>query len=346
MKKLVIVGGGFAGAKIANKLQNRFKITLIDTKDYFEFTPGILRSMMNPNHLKKIDVCHSEYLKNSRIINDFMVGIKDKKVLLKRSKAVQFDYLIIASGSEYDSPIKAENIIIADRGQNIVKYHKKLENSKKIIIVGGGLVGVELAGEIVEKYKGKKSITIIHSGENLIVRNQIKSREYAEKFLMKKGVKIVFGERVKKNKSKERVVETDKKNNFPYDLVIMCTGIRPNSEFMNKNALDEKGFIKVNEFLQMNGRKDIFICGDIASIKEEKTAQGAEKQGAHVMENLKLLEGKKGLKPYHPRRRIMVISLGKWNGIFEWGSFVITGLIPAFMKWAIERKTMIRYRKL
>ena len=42
MKKLIILGGGFAGAKIAKALENIYDVILIDSKDYFEFTPGIL----------------------------------------------------------------------------------------------------------------------------------------------------------------------------------------------------------------------------------------------------------------------------------------------------------------
>ena len=53
-KKLVIIGGGFAGSLVARNLEKEFNVTLIDTKPYFEFTPGILRTIVEPDHIKKV----------------------------------------------------------------------------------------------------------------------------------------------------------------------------------------------------------------------------------------------------------------------------------------------------
>ncbi|PIZ83168.1 FAD-dependent oxidoreductase, partial [Candidatus Pacearchaeota archaeon CG_4_10_14_0_2_um_filter_05_32_18] len=46
MKNIVIIGGGFAGAKIAKALENYYGTVFIDDKDYFEFTPGILKTIV------------------------------------------------------------------------------------------------------------------------------------------------------------------------------------------------------------------------------------------------------------------------------------------------------------
>ena len=66
MKKVVIIGGGFAGSTVAKKLQNYFDVTLIDGEDYFEFTPGVLRVIVKPKHFAKIQVPHKEYLGANR----------------------------------------------------------------------------------------------------------------------------------------------------------------------------------------------------------------------------------------------------------------------------------------
>jgi len=54
MKKVVVIGGGFAGNQIAKRLQNKFNVLLIDTKDYFEYTPGILKLAVNPDYKSKL----------------------------------------------------------------------------------------------------------------------------------------------------------------------------------------------------------------------------------------------------------------------------------------------------
>lgn len=337
MKKLVIIGGGFAGSKIAKKLENKFETTLIDEKDFFEFTPGILRSIIEPKNLCKIEIKHSDYLKNTKFVKDCVVEIRENRVFLKRHDHLKFDYLVISSGSSYKNPIKVNDILIADRGRNLTKYHNRLEKSKKIIIVGGGVVGVEMAAEIVCKYP-KKKVKIIQSAEKIILRNHSRSIKLAEKFLEKKGVEIICNEKVVKQNEKN--VETHSGKNYECDLLILCTGISPNSDFIERKYLDKRKYVIVNEYLQMNGKENIFVCGDVASINEEKTAQSAEKQADIVIKNLT----SKNLEVYNIRKRPMVISLGKYKGIFEYKKFVFGGFIPAFMKWLVERKTMLRYK--
>jgi NADH dehydrogenase FAD-containing subunit len=343
-KKLVIIGGGFAGAKIAKKLQDKFDVTLIDKKDYFEFTPGILRTIVYPEHANKIEVKHDEYFKKGKFVMGCVSKIRGNNVILKdHIKEIKFDYLVIASGSRYESPIKDdENIIISSRSKELQKYHEKLSKSKEIIIIGGGIVGIELAGELVGKYKDKK-IIIVHSKKVLISRNNKKSQEYAKKKLQSRGVEIIFDDRVKKKIGKK--VITEKGKEILCDLAIVCTGIKPNSEFID-NKYKEKGFVKVNEFLQFEGKKNVFVCGDVAGVVEEKVAQGAEKQADIVINNILSQDKGKELKKYKSGRKPMVISLGMYDGIFEYKNFVITGFIPAFMKWAIEKKTMMRYGRI
>src|SRR3989344_6506176 len=168
MKKLVILGGGFAGAKIAKALENKFETTLIDRKDYFEFTPSILRAIINPHHLKKIQILHTHYLNKTRIITDCVTEISLNKVKTK-NHTFNFDYLIIASGSSYNTPFKEKDVVIATRGNKLRNYNSNLEKSKSITIIGGGLVGIELAGEIIN-FNRNKPVTIIHSGDKLILR--------------------------------------------------------------------------------------------------------------------------------------------------------------------------------
>ena len=111
----------------------------------------------------------------------------------------------------------------------------------------------------------------------------------------------------------------------------------------NKN-LDDKKYIKVNSNLQLEKYSNIFSAGDVNNIIEEKTAQSAEKQAEIVIKNIKNLELKKGLINYVPKEKPMVISLGRYNGIFEYKGIVLFGIIPAFLKWFIEKKTMIKYK--
>ena len=86
MKKLVIIGGGFAGAYCAQQLESHFNLTLIDTKDYYEFTPSVLRTLVEPNHISKIQVNHTQYLHHTTIIQAEVQDISSTEVIVKKEK--------------------------------------------------------------------------------------------------------------------------------------------------------------------------------------------------------------------------------------------------------------------
>ena len=177
MKRIVIIGGGFAGTCIASRLQKSFAVTLIDSKNYFEFTPSILRTIVEPNHWNKIKVLHSSYLPHTRVIFGVFSRVNKYQVQVGKEK-IPFDYLVVCSGSSYNSPIKEQHIVLPMRAQHLVDAHKSLEKAESVLIIGGGLVGVELAAEIITHYP-KKSVRIIHPHGSLIPRNNCKSQIYA-----------------------------------------------------------------------------------------------------------------------------------------------------------------------
>lgn len=346
MKKVVIIGGGFAGAYAARQLERDFDVTLIDLKDYFEFTPSVLRTLVEPEHIKKIQVLHTHYLKLATFIRAEVKTVTPNYVLFD-GKRISYDYLIICSGSRYNAPFKEKRIVLSTRAEHLRQYYDQLCKAKDILIIGGGVVGVELASEIVTHCKKGKQITIAHSRDRLLQRNNQKAIDFAEHFLTKQGVKIIYNNRVVHHTGRTFITETGTK--IKADLAFMCTGIQSNSGFMKKyfkNKLNEREQIEVNHFLQLEGskNKNIFVCGDVNNSHEEKTAQSAEKQAMVVVENIYHLEHGESLVDYDPTKKPMVISLGKWCGIFEWGRFTWCGVFPGILKILVEWKTMLRYR--
>lgn len=338
MKKLVIIGGGFAGSYIAKKLEKRFDVTLIDTKDYFEFTPGVLRAVVEPRHLRKIQKLHSHYLHRSRIVVGEVQKVDSEAVYVKQRKFA-YDYLVISSGSRYELPFKEQNLVVASRGEHLRNVHSELEKARSVILVGGGLVAVELAGEILDHYRGQKEITIVHSGERLIERNHDLSIAYAEKYLQERGVEVLYEERVKDVVNCSCV--TEKGTEIKADMVFLCTGIKPNFEFLPSEWLAGRG-VSVDEHLMVRGTKNVFAAGDVTSIEEEKTAQTAEKQAEVVIENILNLENKKDFTKYVSKKRPMLISLGKNAAIYDDGKRVFSGWLVSWLKWGVERVEMMK----
>ena len=340
-KRVVVIGGGFAGSYVAQKLQRDFSVTLIDSKNYFEYTPGILRTIVEPKHWKRIRVLHRKYLPNATIILGVVLSMNEQEVQVGE-KRVPFDYLVICSGSSYNLPIKEQHAVLPVRARHLIQAHEKLVRAKNVLIIGGGLVGVELAAEIATHYSDKK-ISLIHPHQFLIERNQLRSQIYAAKFLKNHGVNILYRDRV--IRSEHGTFVTEQGRRLHPDLAFLCTGITPNFSFLEGNfahVLNECHQICVNEYLQVMGFSTIFSAGDITDVSVEKTAQNAEKQAKIVVANICALEHGRVLKRYGAVRTPQVINLGKWDGIFEIGKHVIIGLLPAFLKTVIERRELWR----
>lgn len=343
MKKVVVIGGGFAGSRIARKLENSFDVTLIDTKDYFEFTPGILRTIINPNHTKRIECFHKNYLKKAEFIKGVVESV-DKKNVIVNNKKISYDYLVICSGSNYSLPIKEQNLVIASHISHLESKHEELAKAKNVAIIGGGLVGTELAAEICTAYK-EKGITIIQAADRLIERNPIRASNYAKKFFEKRGVRMIFNEFFKERQGDYYV--TDKGTKIKADLIFVCTGIHSNSDFMAENfskKLNDKKQIRVDKFLNVVGERKIFAVGDVNDAPVEKTARNAKAEAKIAIKNILNGENKKE-RTYRSKITLMVISLGKWNGLFTWKKFSFGGIIPGILKTLIEWNFMRQYRQ-
>ena len=337
MKKVVVIGGGFAGSKIAKSLEKDFEVTLIDTKDYFEYTPAVLRAIVQPEYIRKIQVMHTHYLKRAAVITGAAKSISESDVSVKKEK-IKFDYLVIASGSKYSFPFKEHEALIAHRASSLRNHYEQLHEAQKILIIGGGLSGIELAGEIIDKYP-KKEITIVHAADRLMERQKESASKYVQKYLEKKGIKVIFNELIQGCVKNE--YSTNKGTKIQTDLAFLCVGITPCSSFMKPNfasLVNERGFIAVNEFLQMKDRSNIFVAGDVTDIKEEKTAQLSEKHADVVVENIKRLEAGKPLIQYKHKDIAMLMSLGKRNGVLTYKNFFMKGKIPRMIKNYVQAR--------
>ncbi len=341
-KRVVIIGGGFAGSVCAKKLMHDFEVTLIDTKDYFEFTPSILRTIIKPQLITKIRKPHRKYLPDTQIIIGNVTEVGNDTVQVNNA-ARGFDYLIIASGAVYGA-ILSGNGIRPSGGSELMAHAEKLQQAQNVLIVGGGLVGVELAGEITEFYPAKK-VTLVHSGNMILERNHPTTRAVAMKFLQRRGVIIEVNCAITACTDGKFTANSGKM--YRPDISFICTGITPNTAFLQKHyaaVLAKNKSVAVNEYLAVKGYSHLFALGDANAIPEEKTAQSAEKQAELVCENLRRLQKNKELKTYAPKKRPMIISLGKYHAIFEYKDVVWFGKLPALLKYGVEVKTMLKHK--
>jgi NADH dehydrogenase FAD-containing subunit len=283
-KRVVIVGGGFCGAFAALKLDDdpRFETILVDTKEYFEYTPSILKAFCNPAAHESILQPHSEIVKNGRVIIGEVRAVREDCIAVNY-ETITFDYLIIATGSHYPSAIKSTNVSKAYRGKAVRHQHQLIEDAKDIVVIGGGVVGVEMAAEIATTFAGKgKTITLIHSRPRLLQRLAAPNpgcdpHEMAVSFLAKAGVTVRLEERATAWDDASKAVKTSAGDSIHADRVFWCGGPQPLTGFMRAHmsaCLDEQGFIKANPDLSVEGYPNIFVGGDVATIKRRSSHAG------------------------------------------------------------------------
>lgn len=134
------------------------------------------------------------------------------------------------------------------------------------------------------------------------------------------------------------------------NLVYICVGTQPCSDFLSNHeiCLNDKGLIKVNENLQVSClSNDIFACGDITDIVEEKLAQTSAIAARIVASNIVKLanNSSKSLSVYKAGVVPVVISLGKYDAIFTYGNFSFSGFVPALVKELVEWKVLVAVPK-
>ena len=167
--KIVIVGGSFAGLCAIRHLKKYpdLDITLIEPKDYFEYTPGVLHLLTGSNGdlispLEEITrdtaevvhgrICGLNEKSGSKSIVVKLADTEDSKGVISE---IPYDAVIICTGVPYTAPIRQAPVLRAtlqSRLSEIEEYRKKLSSANRVIISGGGLVGVELAAEISVRY--------------------------------------------------------------------------------------------------------------------------------------------------------------------------------------------------
>jgi len=174
-------------------------------------------------------------------------------------------------------------------------YREKVANAKNILIVGGGAVGLEMAGEIAEAYppsSGKK-VTVIHSQPMVLnAAYTEKLRKPLQKQAEEMGVQFILDDSLEGKydfmESPQTITTKKGKKLDNVDLVIQSTGGKVNSQVLEKlvPTLISRNGVKVEPTLQLPGYKNIYVIGDLADLPEQKQAMKAPNHAAIASKNV------------------------------------------------------------
>lgn len=312
-KNILILGGGFAGARMAQELHKSgfSNVTLVDRKDYFEVTYSTLRTLAEPEMGERARMKYSDFI-NARFRQGHVVELADRSATLGDGTELAFDIAVVATGSSYRSfPVakSVDAVSIGDREIEMAAEHDRLVAAQKVLILGGGAVGVELAGEIADHYPDK-SVTVAEAGERLLGTLKPKASVIAAAQLKALGVTVLTGTRL----SPEDAAYRDA------DIVYMCVGLVPNTELMKRNfdtRLDPSGRITVDDHLRMAGQDNIYAIGDCASMPMVKFGYVADAQAVLLAKNFVAMADGKPAKPYKPQSVMSLVPMGRKQGLIQ-----------------------------
>jgi NADH dehydrogenase FAD-containing subunit len=178
-KTVVILGGGFAGATLAKKLDQdkRLNVILVDQKPFFESTPEVLRTFVETtiaDSLKivgSITVQHQEYLTRSRFLEASVIEVTPEKVVTD-VETIFFDYLVIATGTSYPSStciLRFSRLVfdIHPSRHDIftidIKQNYTTKSERRGSVSGGSSRSLAL-GDVASRIQSSKSIIIAGGG--------------------------------------------------------------------------------------------------------------------------------------------------------------------------------------
>ncbi len=315
---ILIIGGGPAGIVAAVTARKNYPTKTINLirKEVKSIIPCGIPYIFNRLNSVEQNLMPDHLLLDNEV--NLVIGeveeIKhgEKQVILKNKDTFNYDKLILALGSvPHLIPIpgiEKEGVWLVKKDYDyLVKLRREVWQSKNIIIIGGGFIGVEFAEELSDIKD--LNISIVEQLDHCLITNF--DEEFAiaaEEKLKNKGVKIFTNTTIKEIGGRHKIeyVQLDNGEKLPADMIILSTGGQPNIDLAKKAGIktEEKGGIRVDAYLRTN-IPDIFAVGDCAQTKDfiigenipvmlASVATTEARIAANNLYQIKLLREKKG----------------------------------------------------
>ncbi|KAI8338471.1 hypothetical protein BC941DRAFT_423004 [Chlamydoabsidia padenii] len=365
MKTIVIVGGGYGGITLAKVLdkQQGVRILLIDAKSHFYHTVGGLRgavqdlddslfipysNLFTCSHHQVVHATVNRFDENAVFLNADIPEWGDR---------IPFDFLVIASGTNYPAPARINATELDQGKQQLQHIRQQVLQAQHILIVGGGPVGIEFAGELQQQQQQGQKVTLIHGQSQLGHPSYMPLKVHSKLMglMTSSGVNVLLNDKVKdlpQNDNNSMVMPVQGlttseqgKDLSTVDLVVLATGNRPDPSWVKQSfpeLVQDDGYIKVKSTFQVDHATladRVFVMGDAAALDETKLAYRAANGHVPVVAaNLMTLVQRPdtpehSLKHYKKGIDVMLITFGKSNGvtILPWG-FTLGGWFSSLLK--------------
>ena len=309
-KHMVIVGGGFAGLKLARALNNNpaYQITLIDRHNYHQFQPlfyqvstASLEASSISFPLRKI----FQKSKNVRIRIAELQSIDPRTSTIQTSAGpITYDYLVLAMGADtnyfgnrdiqqYAFPMKTTVEAMALRNRIVENLEAAAcapdeatrQRHLNVVVVGGGPTGVELSGSIAEMKRfilpkdypeldlNQMHIYLVENSPNVLNVMSPAAKEKARAYLTKMGVEVMTGMAVRDYDGTNAILKDG--SIIPTALVIWAAGVKGNVPVgLSPDLVTPQNRIRVDPTGRLADGSNIFVLGDLSYMENADFPKG------------------------------------------------------------------------
>lgn len=320
---VVVIGGGYGGVNAAKALDAAVEVVLIEPKDTFVHNVGALRALVEPTFAPRIFLPYDRLLARGRVVHSRATEVTGREVVLASGETITSDYIVLASGSTYPFPAKSNARRAEDAIDNYRAAFDDLEKASRVLLVGAGPVGIELAGEIISKWPDKH-VTLLDVADDVLgERFRPDLRAELRRQLVERDVELVIGESLRElpttvaSELATFAVTTTSGREIAADIWFQCFGVTPVSDYLKGDLAKARrpdGFITVGPELQVEGHDTVFAIGDV-STADAKMAGMAGRQAQLVAENIiKMVNGDANLASYEPYGPAIIVPIGPTGG--------------------------------
>ncbi|WP_405221747.1 NAD(P)/FAD-dependent oxidoreductase [Lentisalinibacter sediminis] len=352
-QRIVIVGAGFAGLAAATAISRRYAVTVVDPSAAFEWTPNIHEILSGTKSRRDVLLDSRALVENAghRFLEDAVerLDVGARRVHTATGAALEYDACLLAPGGARAhggiagaaqhavdfrhagdaALIEARLTAIAGRGG---------ASSASVVIIGGGVSGIEALGEILRSHRQQEGLTVhvvecepeLLPGLPAALAADIRAR------CAGLPVRWHTGEAVSRLTAKTVVLASGER--LPADLAIWSAGLTP-PPFLAESGLIPGGragvnWVPVRDTLQSEASPALFVAGDCAGLPEplRKQAYHALDMGAYAAWNLQHFLRSRPLKAFRPSHKPLLISLGDLDTYLVAGGTVLASPLLAAAK--------------
>lgn len=367
-KELLVVGGGHAHLTVLNKLKmftkQGYGVTVVNPDEYHYYSgmgPGMLGGTYRPVDIR-FAVREMTERAGARFVRDRVVRIdpERRRVVLAKGAPLPYDVASFNTGSGVPFPIPDR---LCNRSVFPVKpiVHLTLARERilerlrgarvRLLVVGGGPAGVEMAGNLkrlVKKAKGKSTLTLI-AGRRLLAGFPERARELVLRNFLRRGIDVV--EQMRVASMTDEGVRLEGGEEIRADIVFLATGVRPGALFADSGVeTGPDGGMAVDHHLESVSHPGLFGGGDCIHFRPrplDRVGVYAVRQNRILLDNLlSAMEGSEKRQPFDPQETYMLIlNLGDGQGVFIRNGWVWRGRLAWMLKHYIDTDFMRKMRR-